>query len=204
MKNILDSTTKQIFETRTLLQSVHKLGSDGQYERSLFERAAVSETCFLKLFIALEEFLEASFIHYLVGETSTEQWRPSKFAEPISVEHAQKMLIGTQRFVDWSTPNTIVKYAELYFSDGEPFKTPLSGSLSQLQSMKTVRNSTAHLSSTTRAALDGLYSRWTGKPSSNVSAYDILMAPSASQGDTFYAVSEQVVSAIVANIANRS
>jgi hypothetical protein len=191
-------------ETRSHLQGVHVLDPSGQYERSLSERALVSEACFLKLFITLEEFLELSFAHYLVGKMSTARWRPSKYAKPPTIEHAQKMLIGSQRYVDWSTPDTVVKFAKLYFVDGEPYKTPLAGAKSHLDSMKTVRNSTAHLSSTTRAALEALYSRWTGTPTNGIVAYDMLMAPEASRGNTFYDASEQYVSAIIGSIANRT
>lgn len=204
MKNIVSSSMRRVSETRSHLQSAHALDVRGQYERGISERALISEACFLKIFITLEEFLEASFTHYLVGKMSTARWRPSKFAKPPSVEHAQKMLIGTQRYVDWSTPDTVIKFANLYFVDGEPFKTPLSGAKSHLDSMKTVRNSTAHLSFTTRTALEALYSRWTGVPTAGIAAYDMLMAREAAHGNTFYDASEQIVTAIIASIANRS
>ena len=168
MKVILAKSMQRISENRTHLNSAHTLNSNGQYERSLSERTLISEACFLNLFITLEEFLESSFAHYLVGRMSTMRWRPSRFAKPTSLEHAQRMLVGSQRFVDWSTPDTVLKFADLYFLDGEPYRTPLAGAQSHLQGMKTVRNSTAHLSSSTRAALDGLYSRWTGTPSSGI------------------------------------
>lgn len=204
MKNLLARSQGRIAETRLHLQSVHGLAPDGQYGRSLSERALVTEACFLKLFIALEEFLEASFVHYLVGRMSTARWRPSKYAKPPTSDHAHKMLLGQQRFVDWSTPDTVVKYAELYFLDGEPFKTPLSGAATQLQDMKTVRNSTAHMSTTTQAKLEGLYVRWSGTPKYGISAYEMLMEPKAGGGGTFYFESEQYVTAIIANIANRT
>lgn len=204
MKHLLASSTSRITETRSHLQSAHILDSYGQYERSLSERSLVSEACFLKLFLTLEEFLEESFVHYLLGKMSTARWCPSKLAKPPTAEHAQQMLIGTQRYVDWSTPDTVVKLANLYFVDGDPFKVPISGAISHLQSMKTTRNSTAHLSFTTRTALEALYSRWTGTPTSGITAYDMLMATEASHGATFYGYSEQVVSGIIINIANRA
>lgn len=204
MRNLLAASVSRISETRLHMQSAHALDTGGQYERPLSERALISEACFLKLFVGLEEFLELSFAHYLVGNMSTARWRPRKFARPSNTDHALKMLIGTQRFVDWSTPDTVVKYAELYFENGEPFKSTLSGTIGHLQSMKTVRNSTAHLSTTTQTALEGLYARWTGNPISGVTAYDMLMAPKAGQGSTFYLESEQIVSAVISNIANQT
>ncbi|MFX1818464.1 hypothetical protein PV768_01595 [Pseudarthrobacter sp. CC4] len=204
MKIIFANSLQRISETSSHLKAAHTLANNGQYERSISERTLISEACFLNLFITLEEFLEASFAHYLVGKMSTARWRPSRFAKPTSLEHAQRMLIGSQRFVDWSTPDTVLKFADLYFLGGEPFRTPLAGAKSHLQGMKTVRNSTAHLSSTTRAALDGLYSRWTGTPSSGITAYEMLMARGVQSQNTFYGTSEQVVQAIIASVANRS
>lgn len=204
MKKILDSSTRRISETGAHLQAVHRLAPDGQYERSVSERALVTEACFLKLFITLEEFLEESFAHYLVGKMSTARWRPSKYAKPQTKDHALNMLKGSQRFVDWSTSDTVVTFANLYFVDGEPFRAPLTSAKQNLQDMKTVRNSTAHLSATTQASLESLYVRWTGNPKPGVTAYEMLMASKAGHVNTFYGESEQIVSAIIAQVANKS
>ncbi len=203
MKNLLSTSVRRIDEIRTHMQSIHVIDGKGGYERSLSERSLVAEACFLKLFVALEEFLEVSFAHYLAGRMSTERWRPSKYAKPIDTEHALNMLRGVQPFVDWSNPEKVILYACLYFKEGEPYKTPLSGAISHLKSMKTVRNSSAHLSTTTQRSLEGLYSRWTGNPKLGVIAYDILMATGVNYGKTFYNESEQIVLSIILNIANR-
>lgn len=204
MKKLLAKSQERITEIRVHMQSAHTLDLNGQYERSLSERALVTEACFLNLFIVFEEFLEASFLHYLVGRMSTARWRPSRYAKPPTVEHANKMLVGQQRFVDWSTPATVIKYSELYFLEGEPFKTPLSGASAQLLDMKTVRNSTAHKSTTTQVKLETLYLRWSGMPKYGVTAYEMLIEPKSGGGTTFYFESERYVSAIIANIANRT
>lgn len=204
MKKILATSTRRISDIGAHLQAVHKLAPSGQYERSLSERSLVAEACFLKLFITLEEFLEESFAHYLIGRMSTVRWRPSKYAKPQTKDQALKMLKGIQRFIDWSTSETVVTYADLYFVDGEPFRTPLISAKQNLQDMKTVRNSTAHLSTTTQASLEGLYSRWTGNPKPGVTAYEMLMASKAGQANTFYGECEGIVSAIIAQIANKN
>jgi hypothetical protein len=78
------------------------------------------------------------------------------------------MLVGTQRFVDWSTPGTVIKLADLYFDGGEPFRTPIVSATAHLERMKRVRNATAHVSKTTQAALDAVYAQWTGIPRAGV------------------------------------
>lgn len=204
MKKILAASLKRIDDLRGLLQAVHEVDSNGVYIRSISERTLVSEACFLKLFITLEEFLESTFLHYLTGKMSTAKWRPSKYAKPPSAEHANNMLLGSQTYVDWSTPDRVRKFADLYFVGGEPYSTALTGVHGHLAMMKTVRNSTAHLSNTTRIKLNNLYSQWTGNPTNGVAAYDMLMAPGVSNGRTFYLESEQQVLNLISSIANRS
>jgi hypothetical protein len=96
------------------------------------------------------------------------------------------MLIGTQRYVDWANPETVVKLANLYLKDGEPFNTNLKSIQSHLSDLKTIRNSCAHLSSTTSAQLDSVASRLLGKPVSGVSVTDLLTAtdPNGQQDET--------------------
>lgn len=204
MKKILSSSLKRLDDLRAHLQTAHTVDTNGDYVRSFSERELVSEACFLKLFITFEEFLEASFLHYLTGKMSTARWRPAKYAKPSSPEHAHPMVLGTQPYVDWSTPDKVLVFAKIYFLDGEPYTTAIAGAKGHLDRMKTVRNSTAHLSKTTRIKLNNLYSQWTGNPTVGATAYNMLMSSSASNGETFYHASEQQVLVIMLNIANRS
>jgi hypothetical protein len=201
VKKIQTAALNKIGSAGQLVKDIHALDASGNYEKPLYEREVVTNACFLNVFIALEEFFEASFGHYAMGRMSTASWRPSKFARPPSVAHAQEMFIGIQRFMDWSTPDHVVKLAKLYFAQGEPFVLPISSSKSQLDNMKTVRNATAHLSRTTQASLDAAYSRWTGAPVIGVNTYQMLMALSPSTSQTFYGASEQTVLAIVRQVS---
>lgn len=204
MKTLLARSDTRIAELNGHLHSAHSLNSDGHYERSLSERVLVTEACFLKLFIALEEFLEKSFFHYLTGRMSTARWRPSKYAKPLNVEHAQRMLAGRQSYIDWSTPDVVIGHAENYFLDGEPFKTPINSALQHWQRMKSVRNSTAHMSETTQVKLENVYMHWTGNVKQGVSVYEVLMSQKLGGGNTFYRESEQYVVTISHEIANRA
>lgn len=90
-----------------LVYDTHETDTTGSYLRSLAERELVTNACFLQMFIALEEFFEAAFVHYAIGRMSTARWRPAKYMRPPTVDHAHLMLVGTQRYVDWSTPDTV-------------------------------------------------------------------------------------------------
>jgi hypothetical protein len=202
MKRILAAADQSITDARAMVNACHAVDSAGHYVRQDKERILITNACFLGLFISLEEFLEASFPHYLIGRMSTNRWRPGKYGRPRDATHAHEMLKGNQRFIDWSTPDTVIKLADLYFKQGEPFRIPIVSSLAHLNRMKKVRNATAHMSVTTQNALDSVYSQWTGTPQSNVSAYDTLMSIGATSSDTFYTYSEKTVQTIMQQIGN--
>lgn len=186
-----------------MVQDAHKTDSSGSYLRSPDEREVIAEACFMRLFIALEEYFEAAFGHYLMGGVSTSGWAPVAYASPPTLEHGHNMLIGLMRFVDWSTSESVRRLARLYFKDGEPFDSPLASAVSDLQDMKTVRNAAAHVSRTTTAPLDALYRRWTGSPRQGVSAYEMILATGHASGASFLARADAVVSSIGSQIANR-
>jgi len=204
VKHIQAAASKKIADASKLVQAVHALDGAGQYSKSLYEREVVTSACFLNIFIALEEFFEQSFGHYAMGKMSTAKWRPSKYARPPSQTHAQAMFIGFQRFMDWSTPDRVVALAKLYFANGEPFVVPVNSALSHLQMMKTVRNATAHMSLTTQASLDAVYSRWSGMPLVGSTPYGMLMSVKPSTSQTFYGASEQTVTAIISQVSSHS
>lgn len=187
-----------------LIHGAHTTSTSGGYLLPLDEREVITNACFLRMFVALEEFTEAAFLHYAMGRMSTARWRPSKYMRPSSEDHANRMLIGTQRFVDWSTPDVVRKLAKLYFQTGDPFEGPFASANQQLLDMKTVRNATAHLSRTTQASLDALQTRWTGVPSAGSSAYVMLLSPNVVSGDSFLTASETTLNAIVTAVATRT
>lgn len=204
MKKIQAASLQKVADASSLVTAAHKLDASGQYVKSLYERSVVTNACFLNVFIALEEFFEQSFEHYAMGKMSTAKWRPSKYARPPSAAHAQQMFIGSQQFMDWSTPGKVVRLAELYFANGEPFAGPIKSSMAQIRNMKTVRNATAHLSLTTQASLDAVFSNWTGKPAVGISPYQMLLATKSSGIDSFFGVSTQTVTVIINQVAAHS
>ena len=186
-----------------LISDVHVLDGSGQYLRPLAERELITDACFLRIFVALEEFLEATFAYYLTGGTSTAAWSPVTYAIPPTLEHAHRMFIGMRPFMDWSTPDNVRQLAHLYFENGEPFATPLASAAQYLKNMKTVRNATAHVSRTTQAALDAVHSQWTGTPTVGTTVYKTLLSMGASTHETFLATSEKTVAAVIDQIARR-
>ena len=73
--------------------------------------------------------------------------------------HAHRILIGTQKYVDWSNPEIIRRLCNLFFDPSNPFDTYIASINTDLFDLKTIRNAAAHLTSTTSQQLDSLATR---------------------------------------------
>ena len=144
------------------------------------------QASFLGIFVAWEAFLETTFLDYTLGIPSITGQQKAKYVSPIDSAHSNRILIGTQRYVDWANSETVVRLANLYLKDGEPFDTNLKSIQSHITDLKTIRNACAHLSSTTSAQLDSVASRLLGTPMTGVTVTALLTAtdPDGQQGET--------------------
>jgi hypothetical protein len=165
-----------VTEVNGLIAAAHTISAAGAPLWSAPQTQFITESAFLKMFIAWESFLEKSFLLYLMGNNSVTGNVIVKFATPVSEDHANKMLIGTMKYVDWSTPETVKKFANIYFDNGEPYETVISSIHGHLADLKIIRNASAHLSSTTSANLDRLATRLLGVPSVGISVYTLILS----------------------------
>jgi len=144
------------------------------------------QASFLGIFVAWEAFLETTFIDYTLGVPSITGQQMSKYVSPIDRAHSNRILIGSQKYVDWANSETVVRLANLYLKNGEPFNTNLKSIQSHITDLKTIRNACAHLSSTTSTQLDSVASRLLGTPISGVTVTALLTAtdPNGQPGET--------------------
>ncbi len=98
----------------------------------------------------------------------------TKYANPIDTEHAHKILIGTQKYVDWANNEIVNKIASIYFEEGEPFKTALNSISTDLSDLRVIRNASAHISSTTQNKLDAVASRVLSSSVTGISVSDFV------------------------------
>jgi hypothetical protein len=163
----------------------------------------IVEAALLRTFVAWETFLESSFVQYMMGEVTASGRMIPCYASPPSLEHAMRMLIGTLTFVDWSAPDKVRKLAKLYFPGGDPFETVISSVTSDIYDLKSIRNASAHTSSTTQRALDGLASRKLQTPVANISVTDFVLTvdPTSPVGGTILQNYVTVLDAAATRIA---
>lgn len=169
--------------------SAHRADAAGQPIFSANEREVITVSALLHFFKAWEGFLEEAFSKYLTGKVSTSGSRPKKFARPPNIISARAMLVGVMKYFDYANHENVRKAAKIYFLNGDPFETHLASVLTDLSDMRIMRNSAAHISSTTQASLEALAQRLFVTPQPNITLYQLLLRtdPRSPTGETIFA-----------------
>jgi hypothetical protein len=165
-----------VTEVRRYIAIAFEVDAAQNYVYDERQRSFITDSAFIRIFIAWESFLESAFLQYMTGAASMDGRAVLGYVTPIDISHANNMLTGTQQYVDWSTPSTVLKLCGHYFVNGNPFATFIGAIVSDLQDLKTIRNAAAHLSTNTQSRLDGLISRKKGQVVNNSSVSDLLFS----------------------------
>jgi hypothetical protein len=175
MNSIHGAFSAEVALCSGLVLSAHGVDSQGDYIRSLDERSVVSQGAYIRLFISWERFIESAFHYYLMGGANRSGQFFNRYALPRDEAHAAGILKGNNRFVDWSAPERVVELADLYFEAGGPIAQVIRSSTLELLDAKTIRNSAAHLATSTQDKLIGLLERLTGTRVPTLTTYGFLM-----------------------------
>ncbi|WP_122710537.1 hypothetical protein [Pseudomonas viridiflava] len=108
------------------------------------ERHLLYEAIFLRMYRAYENLLENVFISYLIGEQTIGGVQINSHVRPIDRDHARALVTSSQPFLDWTSPQVVIKRADTYIIGGDPIRTAIAGSQSHLQQAKKIRNHIAH------------------------------------------------------------
>ncbi len=173
---VLAELTAALAFSNGVIASAHVTDAVGALTQPLAVRSFLTEAAVLRMHIAWERFLEQSFLTYLMGERSLSGATIPTYLTPPSVEHANRVLIGTQKYVDWGNPEIVTRLAELYFPAGAPFKVPLAAIQSHLFDFRAIRNAAAHLSTTTSTQLDGVALRRLKRAVVGIAVYELVTA----------------------------
>jgi hypothetical protein len=173
---VLGDLSASLTFANAIIASAHVTDAAGAFVQPLDIRSFLTEAAVVRTHIAWERFLEQSFLSYLMGETSIAGAQVVTYLAPPNLDHANRVLIGTQRYVDWGHPEIVVKLAELYFRAGAPYKTTLAAIQTDLFDLRSVRNAAAHLSTNTSTQLDGVGLRRLKKAAVGITVYDLVTA----------------------------
>lgn len=182
----LNNFRDSVVEANGFIALAYQQDGSGNYILPQNQRDFISDSAYLKLFIAWESFLESSFIQYMLGEPSILGNTVTRYVQPVDEKHANKLIIGTLKYVDWSNPEIVKRLCNLYFTAGNPIDTYVSSMMADLFDLKIVRNAAAHLTSTTRQQLDSVGTRRLKRACTNLKVSDYIFAvdPDSSASET--------------------
>jgi hypothetical protein len=140
------------------------------------------------MFKAWEAFLEESLACLMTGATTVGGGSPVKYVAPRDEQAARQMVIGAQKYFDYANHDNVRKIVRMYFDQGYPFEPHISAIFSDLADLKTMRNASAHISSSTQTPLESLANRIFAGPRPGITLYQLLMAvdPRSPAGDTVF------------------
>lgn len=146
----------------------------------------ITELAFLRIFIAWENFLEESFIRYLVGAKSPSGYSPKRFVNPPNMEIAKKIILGERReYIRWNSSGEVIARSEIYFKGGEPYGDVLRGAATDLNDMNVIRNRITHMSTISKAKFNNFVRRRFGHGKRGMTPGRLLLTPLDTQ-TTFF------------------
>lgn len=159
------------------------------------------ERAFMCLFETLESYMECVFICYMLGEVGSNGNAVVRYVNPINSEHAEKILRGKEQYIDFTSRQVIIAYAEGFFQNGGPF--PYLNSVSQdFEDMKKIRNKLSHVSIKSQRDFEGLVRSRVSFLPSGVSVASFLMTSVPRQTESFFVHYLNTTTGIITALAN--
>ena len=160
-----------------LMANAHASDANGSPILPAADRRQITIAALLNAYISWETFLESSLVAFMMGEPTLGGTPPIKYVAPPTEPAALEMITGTQRYFDFGNPDYVRKIVRVFFKDGYPYEPPLSSITSEWADIRTMRNASAHMTSTTQKALDALALRIFSSPAAGVDLYQLLTSP---------------------------
>jgi hypothetical protein len=172
----------------SLIANAHGLDATGASLLPVLDQRQITIAAFLNCYIAWETFLEASLAEFMVGSPTLSGTPPVKYVSPVTHSAARALVIGVNRYFDYGNHENVKRIVNLYFENGYPYEPHLSSINAELAELRTMRNASAHITSTTQTALEGLALSIFGTPSIGVDLYTLLTStdPRSPTGETVY------------------
>ena len=188
MTQALADFKSSVAQCNNLIANAHKVDASGAPIFSTVDREQITVAAFLNMFIAWESFLETSLNHFMIGAPTLSGTVPIKYVAPSNANAARELVVGVGRYFDYGNHDHVRKMVKVYFDAGYPYEPHLSAIMSDLNDIKTIRNASAHVTSTTQTSLESLALRIFGAPRPSIGLYDLLTAvdPRSSTGETVF------------------
>lgn len=106
----------------------------------------VVELSFLKVYIAWEQFLEDTFVNYIMGRKTRKGYKVKSFVNPKNFIHAKGIINEGRNYSKWDY-DEVIRKSLLFLKNGYPYKNTLQPISNYLKEMSYIRNSIVHGSS---------------------------------------------------------
>lgn len=188
----------------SLIANAHNVDATGAPILPPIDRQQITVAAFLNLFIAWESFMEDAMTKLMSGSPTISGTHPIRFASPRSQNDAKALVIGINKYFDYANHQNVKKVAMMFFENGYPFEPNLSAIASDLDDIRTMRNASAHITSTTQKALNALAQRIFTTPHPGINLYTLLTSrdPRSSSSDTVFEESKNKLLTTAILIAN--
>lgn len=176
----------------SLIANAHRVDAASVPLLPEIDRQQITVAAFLNMFIAWETFLEASLCDLMIGAPTLSGAIPVKYVSPPNLDAARELVIGVMRYFDYGNNANMRKLVSMYFRNGYPYEPHLSAIESDLNDLRTMRNASAHITSTTQTALESLALRIFAQPHAGISLYRMLtmVDPRSASGETVFVTYE--------------
>lgn len=177
------------------MSSAYATKTDGTFLYSQAHRDFIVDAAFLKFYICWETFLESVFSSYLLGELSITGVSVPTCITARDQKHASEILIGCNKYFDWSNPELVRKLSKLYMEEENTIGNNILSIQNDLFDLKTIRNAAAHITVTTQANIDGLASRIMGHQQYNTTVSGLIMSNKPGTADTIFEYYKNILDA---------
>jgi hypothetical protein len=171
---ILADFNSEVGQCDSLIANAHKNDVGGAPILPSLDRQQITVAAFLNLYVAWETFLERSLVELMIGAPTLSGRVPVKYVFPAGPNAARAFVIGINRYFDYGNQDYFKKIVAMYFENGYPYEPHLSSITSELSDLRTMRHASAHITSTTQTALEGLAQRIFTAPQPGITLYNLL------------------------------
>lgn len=188
LDQVLAAFKADVAQCDSLIANAHRTDGAGNSILPVLDRKQITVAAFLNLYVAWETFLESSLTELMAGGATLSGAPPIRYVSPVSVEAARVLIIGVQRYFDYGNPEYVRRLVSMYFQNGYPYEPHLSAASSDLADLRTMRNASAHITSTTQTALESLALRIFAGPNIKIDLYSLLtrIDPRSTTGETVF------------------
>jgi hypothetical protein len=207
LHHVLTDCRRTVSDCRNLAADAHAWSLPGSRPHiSKKHRDWMIEVAYLRSFLALEAFLEESFILFSLGHRPPRGRAPHRFTFPPNRRAAEEWILPedsrSRPHASWDA-SAVRGRARRFFKNGAPFEMALGAKQTALQDARTIRNRIAHDSASAEERFQGLVRRALGSVPSGLTVGSFLdsdvpgAAPRQSFLDHYLDIIDLIVTQIV-------